>query len=417
MENLDRSYILNVDGLNVEVEVQDKDEQKQKTAERFIAIRKQTGMNRKEFAEWLGIPYRTMQDWERGISQVPDYVLRLVDYKVAMEKGKGRITMKKLFILGNGFDIASGLKTGYKDFRQWFISNHLLDYNRLNKIVQEEAFGELEVPQGILGSQGEIIYDESLAAFFYALVTYANPNDITWNGFEANLSRLPFYCFEDICYYDGDDEFEEADFVEQEGNNLARVFVDAVNIYFSEWVKYIHKTEKPTKRKKLISDNLDSIFLTFNYTDTLEEFYKILDEKICHIHGYARRTDKIIIGHGDEVLDYSEFEPLKISSYMSDAKIELKKPVREIIAKNNEFFQNLGKLKEIYIIGWGLDNPNFVDAPYLKEIIKHTDDSTIIYFDSFDASKLDAYKNTCNKNGFEGIFGISDSDKSQKYLI
>jgi len=32
-----------------------------------------------------------MQDWERGISQVPDYVLRLIDYKVAMEKKEGRI--------------------------------------------------------------------------------------------------------------------------------------------------------------------------------------------------------------------------------------------------------------------------------------------------------------------------------------
>ena len=26
-----------------------------------------------------------MQDWERGVSQVPDYVLRLVAYKVKME--------------------------------------------------------------------------------------------------------------------------------------------------------------------------------------------------------------------------------------------------------------------------------------------------------------------------------------------
>lgn len=91
MGNLDRSYILNVDGLNVELEVKDKEVQKQKNAERFVAIRKQTEMNRKEFAEWLGIPYRTMQDWERGISQVPDYVLRLIDYKVAMEKKEGRI--------------------------------------------------------------------------------------------------------------------------------------------------------------------------------------------------------------------------------------------------------------------------------------------------------------------------------------
>jgi DNA-binding transcriptional regulator YiaG len=57
----------------------------------FTSVRKQTGMNRKEFAEWLGIPYRTMQDWELGTSQVPEYVLRLVAYKVLMEKERGNI--------------------------------------------------------------------------------------------------------------------------------------------------------------------------------------------------------------------------------------------------------------------------------------------------------------------------------------
>ena len=50
-----------------------------------------TNMNRKEFAEWLGIPYRTMQDWERGVSEVPDYVLNLIAYKVKNEKEKGNI--------------------------------------------------------------------------------------------------------------------------------------------------------------------------------------------------------------------------------------------------------------------------------------------------------------------------------------
>ena len=48
-------------------------------------------MNRKEFAEWLAIPYRTMQDWELGTSQVPEYVLRLVAYKVLMEKERGNL--------------------------------------------------------------------------------------------------------------------------------------------------------------------------------------------------------------------------------------------------------------------------------------------------------------------------------------
>ena len=57
----------------------------------FIKVREESGMNRKDFAEWLGIPYRTMQDWERGISQVPEYVLRLIAYKVQMEKERGNL--------------------------------------------------------------------------------------------------------------------------------------------------------------------------------------------------------------------------------------------------------------------------------------------------------------------------------------
>ena len=57
----------------------------------FVAVRNMTGMNRKEFAEWLAIPYRTMQDWELGTSQVPEYVLRLVAYKVLMEKESGNL--------------------------------------------------------------------------------------------------------------------------------------------------------------------------------------------------------------------------------------------------------------------------------------------------------------------------------------
>ena len=47
-------------------------------------------MNRKDFSEWLGIPYRTMQEWELGRRMMPEYVLRLIAYKVANEKQKGR---------------------------------------------------------------------------------------------------------------------------------------------------------------------------------------------------------------------------------------------------------------------------------------------------------------------------------------
>ncbi len=54
--------------------------------DRLIEIRKETGMNRREFAEYFGIPYRTVQDWELGNRQMPEYLLRLIAYKVRMEK-------------------------------------------------------------------------------------------------------------------------------------------------------------------------------------------------------------------------------------------------------------------------------------------------------------------------------------------
>ena len=83
-----------VDGIMVEKADKSKADDSRKKrmlADAFIMVRKQTGMNRKEFAEWLGIPYRTMQDWELATSQVPEYVLRLVAYKVMIEKERGNI--------------------------------------------------------------------------------------------------------------------------------------------------------------------------------------------------------------------------------------------------------------------------------------------------------------------------------------
>jgi hypothetical protein len=57
-------------------------------------------MNKKEFAEYLGIPYRTLQDWELGNTQAPEYVLRLIAYKVQMEKERGEPIMTVIrFIL------------------------------------------------------------------------------------------------------------------------------------------------------------------------------------------------------------------------------------------------------------------------------------------------------------------------------
>ena len=59
----------------------DKEEKKQM----LVQSRKQTGMSRKEFALYFEIPYRTLQDWELGNREMPEYLLRLMIYKIEME--------------------------------------------------------------------------------------------------------------------------------------------------------------------------------------------------------------------------------------------------------------------------------------------------------------------------------------------
>ena len=51
----------------------------------LIELRYRTGMTRREFCEYFEIPYRTLQDWELGNRKMPEYLLRLMEYKIKME--------------------------------------------------------------------------------------------------------------------------------------------------------------------------------------------------------------------------------------------------------------------------------------------------------------------------------------------
>ena len=54
--------------------------------ERLIQIKEASGMNWKEFSAYFQIHYRTVQDWERGNRKMPEYLLRLMEYKLRIEK-------------------------------------------------------------------------------------------------------------------------------------------------------------------------------------------------------------------------------------------------------------------------------------------------------------------------------------------
>ena len=51
------------------------------------SLRERYNLTRKQFCEMFGIPYRTLQSWELGDRECPDYVFNLIKYRLQNEKG------------------------------------------------------------------------------------------------------------------------------------------------------------------------------------------------------------------------------------------------------------------------------------------------------------------------------------------
>ena len=56
------------------------------SAKRIRDLRESIGMTRKEFSEYIGIPVRTLEDWEAGRRTPPVYIPRLISYQLKYEK-------------------------------------------------------------------------------------------------------------------------------------------------------------------------------------------------------------------------------------------------------------------------------------------------------------------------------------------
>jgi DNA-binding transcriptional regulator YiaG len=53
---------------------------------KFKELRQQSGMNLKQFSEYFEIPYRTAQNWDSEVRHCPEYLLKLMQYKLQNEK-------------------------------------------------------------------------------------------------------------------------------------------------------------------------------------------------------------------------------------------------------------------------------------------------------------------------------------------
>lgn len=271
-----------------------------------------------------------------------------------------------LFIIGNGFDLAHGIKSSYWNFREW------LGNNRSNLIGMMDIF-------------------------------FSNQRDV-WSSIEQALGEYNEESILDYCRpdeeFDYDHSLSSSARVEDSPMTFFQPVLEEFRDAFRDWVDSIEIRGV----KKLYRLNPDSRYLSFNYTDTLETEYGIAQNQVTHIHGSRLNDDEYIIGHNnnrdpssvwdDDGLTFEQQAYENIIVWMN----EFTKQYNRNIANHSSFFDSLYNIKQIIVIGHSMSK---VDWPYFREIIKNIGKEIpwIVYCHSIDDRN--------NTNLFKSVFELS----------
>ncbi|WP_394196820.1 bacteriophage abortive infection AbiH family protein [Litoreibacter albidus] len=276
---------------------------------------------------------------------------------------------KKLFIIGNGFDLHHGIASKYSEF-----ATYLKDEDRTVFDIAEE---------------------------------YVVPEKDLWSCLEERLAEVDVdqieECANNFLVSYGADDWSDSyhhDY-EYEIEQICAAISEKLRSHFSDWVRKIVIPSYAGNPVRCIEPA--SLFLNFNYTSTLQRLYDVPDSRILHIHGSVQDpTAEIILGHGwyRQTSDLrsrftDEDTDVRVAggfTLIDDLLANTFKPTKEIITRNKMFFHSLHSVSQIYVLGHSLAD---VDAPYFNEVLSNVSSNAqwIVSFYSDGAEILSAARN------------------------
>ena len=140
--------------------------------------------------------------------------------------------MNRLFIIGNGFDLAHKLKTKYSDFQ-----NYLLE-------TYPKAFCEYAViPEFSISPNGKELYkDDEVVGFLLKIISEAEKEGECWKNLEKALGELEFDSFLERVDYEDDKEWHQVYANEYAAYKICGA-TKKIKKYFSDWIKTININE------------------------------------------------------------------------------------------------------------------------------------------------------------------------------
>lgn len=276
--------------------------------------------------------------------------------------------MKKLFLIGNGFDRNIELKTTYSDFRTFLVENNV------DVLEFEESFPKLIIKEIELWSN----FEQALSLLDTRILGNRVNNSI--QSYHKEFTELDYYDVERVKFY-------IQDLIRQELDNLTSITKE----HLKYWIDHIN-SNKSVKLNK--SFKKESKFINFNYTNSLEKYYNVHSKDIVYVHGSFREKE-LIIGHGERVTEtilnrqvlYSyDGEEFELSLNNDTLKL-LEKDVANHCLKLVNMTNFISEVKCIYVLGHSLSS---VDDYYFEYILSKLEDNAHWVF-SFRSD--DDYKN------------------------
>ena len=252
---------------------------------------------------------------------------------------------RKLYIIGNGFDLWHGIPSSYRQFKE-FVGAHDPDLLKAveDYLSADEDWSDLESALAEI-DVGSIIDDLEHFMMSFGADDWS---DSGHHDFQYEIGRI----------------------VEYLSTELRR--------QFGQWIRQLPVPTPTTASQRLQTIDPTAHFLTFNYTSTLLELYGVSDTHVLHIHGRANLPDDdLILGHawnpqvrqslnGGPDIEEIDTRLMEAHSILDRYFSNTFKPSVRLIREHRPFFEGLTDVKKVCVLGHSLSK---VDEPYFHALL------------------------------------------------
>lgn len=286
---------------------------------------------------------------------------------------------KRLFLIGNGFDLAHGIPTSYNDLVSWY-GERLIEKLREVDTVNDDFFEtSLRAP---LGGGGYSIHDcppnfdalldagfaKSKSDFFSEIL--AHYRKMNWVDIESfyftELKQIAEIPKDKLRLDQRIKRVKDLNQQFQNIQNLLCKYLDTLNDQITLIPEFVKLFEPENQRDRYM-------YLTFNYTNTVDLYFKQLknssNSQVVNIHGQLKDdSNSIIFGYGDQHDEiYATLENFNQNEFLGYIKYP-KYTLSNSFQKLSKFVNDPNQPYNVHIIGHSC---GLSDRTLLRELLEN----------------------------------------------